>query len=93
MGCPSKEEDIKIKKRPRVSTDCFTDCFINIYMFINQVSTVTFDNYNTNGTEKGWREFVEARRGILTVSNWKSYSLIHTEQLFVRISKLEIPLN
>ena len=48
MGCPSKEEDIKIKKRPRVSTDCFT----NIYMFINQVSTVTFDNYNTNGTEK-----------------------------------------
>ena len=23
MGCPSKEEDIKIKKRPRVSTDSF----------------------------------------------------------------------
>ena len=39
MGCPSKEEDIKIKKRPRVSTDIKTD----IYMFINQVSTVTFD--------------------------------------------------
>ena len=56
MGCPSKEEDIKIKKRPRVSTDSFTD----IYMFtFNQVSTVTrvsadtltmtFDNKNTNG--------------------------------------------
>ena len=61
MGCPSKEEDIKIKKRPRVSTDSFTD----IYMFtFNQVSTVTrvpadtltmtFDNKNTNG----WRDFV-----------------------------------